>query len=104
MSHICSSCGLCCRLFLINLTKKEWESGKYETQFQEFPHKDSYRIAQKYGATLLKQHSDGSCIYQKNDMCSIHTDRPKACRAFFCSSKAKRFQTMVSQIQEARKK
>ena len=31
----CSQCGICCRLFLINLTQKEWMSGKYKTELKK---------------------------------------------------------------------
>lgn len=95
---LCSSCGVCCRLFLINLNQKEWELGEYKTQFQEFNLKDDYLIAKKYGGNLLKQKKDGSCIYLKNNLCSIHKKRPQVCRDFFCESNLKKFRRMIEMI------
>jgi len=98
MENKCSQCGVCCRLFLINLTKEEYNSGKYKTQFEELVFFKDFKEAVSCGANILKQKEDGSCIYLKNDRCSIHQDRPKACRSFFCSSKLKKYQAMISQI------
>ena len=32
----CLQCGVCCKLFYINLTEEEYKSGDYRTQFDEF--------------------------------------------------------------------
>jgi len=98
----CVQCGTCCRLFFINLTQKEWESGAYETQVKASDVDDRFHVVQGYGGNILRQKKDGSCIYLKNNVCSIHTKRPQACRDFFCSSKAKKFKEMVGMINQRR--
>jgi Fe-S-cluster containining protein len=100
MKNDCSQCGLCCRLFLINLTKEEYLSGKYKTQLGDFGAIDNFKKATTCGANILKQKKDESCIYLKDNQCSIHKIRPQACREFFCSSKQKRFQGMIKEIKE----
>ncbi len=97
----CTQCCVCCRLFLINLTEEEYISGKYKTQFDEFI-KD-FREAESVGANILKQKEDESCIYLKNNKCSIHSQRPRACRNFFCSPKKPGFKSMIKQINEYKK-
>lgn len=47
---------------------------------------------------ILDKNLDGSCIYLKNNLCSIHDTRPAVCRHFFCSTKSKKFQGMVEII------
>jgi len=98
----CSQCGLCCRLFLINLSKEEYQSGKYKTQFEELGLIDNFCRASACGANTLKQKKDGSCIYTKANKCSIHKIRPQVCREFFCTSKLKKFRKMIDQIEEKR--
>jgi Fe-S-cluster containining protein len=100
----CSQCGICCCLFLINLTKKEWLSGKYKTQFEKFNLDNNFITAKKYGGHLLSQKKDGSCIYLKNNSCSVHRRRPQSCKDFFCKSKLKKFKRMISLIEEKRTK
>ena len=87
---------------MINLNKKEYRSGKYKTQLEEFGFFDDFERACKYGAHILKQKKNGSCIYLKYNKCSIHTIRPQACREFFCTSKQKRFASMIKQIEKKR--
>jgi putative endonuclease len=98
----CKQCGLCCRLFLINLNEKEYRSGKYKTQFEKFGLIDNFPKAAVCGANILKQKKDGSCIYLKGNKCSIHEARPQVCRGFFCNSKLKKYQGMIRQIEEKR--
>jgi len=100
MKKKCSGCGVCCQLFLINLNKKEYESGFYKTMFGNFKITDTFRQAQKYGANILAQNEDGSCVYLKNNSCLIYLERPQVCRRFFCTSKSKRFKEMIRQIEE----
>jgi len=52
---------------------------------------------------ILDKNPDGSCIYLKNNLCSIHSSRPTVCQNFFCSTKSKKFQEMVKMIQDSRK-
>lgn len=98
----CSQCGLCCSLFLINLTKKEYQSGKYKTQLEEFGLIDDFHKATTCGANILKQKENGNCIYLKRNKCSIHKIRPQVCREFLCTSKLKKFKKMIEQIKKKR--
>lgn len=100
MIEKCLECGVCCRLFLINLNEEEYRSGKYKTQLGEFGLIDDFRKATARGANILKQEEDGSCFYLKENKCSIHEIRPHVCRDFFCTSSLKKFGKMIKQIEE----
>jgi len=99
----CEGCGICCKLFLINLTEKEYFSGKYKTQFREFEVIDDFSKAEECGANIIEQKDDESCIYLKDKKCSIHLKRPEACKAFFCDSKDSKFKGMIKEINEIKK-
>jgi len=103
MKDQCSQCGVCCKLFLINLTEKEYNSKKYQTQFEEFGFVNNFKDAEEWGANIIKQNKDGSCIYQIENKCSIHKTRPEACLAFFCTSKDENFREMIKKINIAKK-
>lgn len=96
----CKQCGLCCKLFLINLTEEEYKSCEYRTQFEEYGLIENFLKATEYGANILKQKKDGSCIYLKRNKCSIHKTRPHVCRGFFCTTKKKKYKKMVEQIEK----
>ena len=100
MINKCSLCGICCRLFLVNLTEEEYRSNKYKTQLGKFGFINDFKKASACGASILKQTKDGSCIYLKENKCSIHKTRPQACKEFFCSSKLKRFKKMIRLIKK----
>ena len=104
MTEKCLECGLCCRLFLINLGEEEYRSGQYKTQLSEFGLIDDFRLASACGSNILKQEEDGSCFYLKEKKCSIHEIRPQVCRDFFCTSKLKKFRKMIKQIEKKIKK
>jgi Fe-S-cluster containining protein len=97
-SQSCIQCGICCRLFLINLNQKELLSGKFETQFKEYISDTNFDTIKKYGGNILKRNSDGSCNYLENNLCSIHKNRPQACRNFSCSSKLTKYKGMIALI------
>lgn len=99
-SSLCYKCGICCRLFLINLTEKEWLSGRYATDLKIFPPEESFINIQKYGGNILKQKKDGSCIYLGNRLCTIHKDRPQACRNFSCRSHLAKYKDMIKMIRK----
>ncbi len=101
MANSCNACGLCCRLFYINLTKNEYESGKYKTILEEHGKISNFKLAKEVGANLLAKKEDGSCVYLVDNKCSIHEGRPKVCGEFFCTSRAKRFEGMVEIIKKA---
>ncbi len=94
----CDACGVCCKLFLINLTEEEYKSGKYKTQFQVFGQVDNFIEAEQDAANIIEQKEDGSCIYLENGKCSIHETRPQSCRKFFCSSKDEKYKTMIERV------
>jgi Fe-S-cluster containining protein len=96
----CLQCGVCCRLFLINLTEDEYNSGRYKTMFDEFV--EDFEEAEMVGANVLERREDGSCVYLIDSKCSIHQDRPQSCRNFFCESKEPRFQGMIEKIKKAK--
>jgi len=98
----CSQCGLCCRLFLVNLSEEEYKSGKFKTQFDGFGLIDDFYKAAACGANILKQKGGGNCIYLNANKCSIHKIRPQVCREFFCTSKLKKFRKMIGQIEKKR--
>lgn len=96
---------MCCRLFLINLTEEEYNSGKYQLVFDELGDEgatEEFEEAELCGANILAQKEDGSCVYLDSDSgkCSIHGERPKSCRNFFCSSNNEQFKHMISKIKE----
>ena len=70
----------------------------YQTELKEFEIDDDFEAGQKYGGNILSQKKDGSCIYLKNNLCSIHQKRPQACRDFSCLSKSKKFEGMIGII------
>lgn len=101
----CNQCGVCCKLFLINLTEEEYKSGKYRLVFDELSEDgvtEEFDEAEQCGANIIAQKEDGSCFYLDSEtgQCSIHEDRPKACRNFFCSSDNPQFKNMISKINE----
>lgn len=98
----CSQCGVCCKMFLINMTEDEYRSGKYRTMFDEFI--DDFKKAETVGANILSRNKDEECIYLENKKCSIHKERPTSCKAFFCDSEEERFQGMIKEITEYKDK
>lgn len=102
MINKCSQCGLCCRLFLINLNEKEYQSGKYQTQFEDYGLFNDFQKAKNCGANIIKQRESGDCFYLENNKCSVHKDRPQVCKKFFCDSKLKKFRKMIEQIEKKR--
>ena len=98
----CSQCGVCCKLFVINLNKEEYKSGRYKTIFAEFGLMD-FSEAELTGGNLLDLNEDESCIYLQEGKCSIHHDRPQVCRQFFCDSKDPWFKGMIDKIEKYKK-
>jgi len=87
---------------MINLTEKEYKSGDYKTQFEEFGLMDDFQEAVMCGANIIEQKEDESCIYLEDGKCSIHDKRPESCRKFFCNSKEKDHQSMIERIKKAK--
>ena len=98
----CQQCGVCCKLFVINLTEAEYLSGKFKTVFSDFGMME-FQEAELTGANLLEQKEDDSCIYLQEGKCSIHEWRPQSCRKFFCDSNDPWFQPMIEKIDRAKK-
>jgi len=99
----CDQCGICCKLFVINLNEKEYRSGKFKTVFEEFGMEDDFHEAELTGSNLLAMNDDDSCIYLKDGKCSIHENRPQVCRNFFCDSKDPWFKPMIEKINKHKK-
>ena len=95
-------CGLCCKLFLINLSESEYKHGQYITVFDDIEIFDDFGEAELYGANILAQQIDGSCIYLENGKCSIHDHRPQVCRDFFCQDTDPKYALMRADIARAR--
>lgn len=100
----CNQCGVCCRLFVINLTEEEYKSGKYKTIFDEFGIMDDFEEAVLTGANTLAQKEGGACIYLEDNKCSIHDGRPQSCRNFFCDSDNPQFKGMIKKIEDYKQK
>lgn len=94
----CKMCGVCCKLFLINLNEDEYYSGKFSTVNSEFGHYMDFNEVEKYALNFLEQNTDGSCIYLKNNGCSIHEFRPQVCRNFICTTTDPQYADMVKEI------
>lgn len=103
MENKCKMCGLCCRLFYINLNEKEYLSGKYSFIFKD-EEIQKFSTALKHGLNILAKKQDGTCVYIENNMCSIHQWRPKVCRQFFCQTKKPKHKKMIDIINEERHK
>lgn len=104
MTNSCNSCGVCCKLFYINLSQQEYNSGKYQTIFKNDGLIQDFNQTKNCGANFLAKKDDGSCSYLIENKCSIHATRPQVCRHFFCSSKNKKFKNMVKTINQEKSK
>jgi len=100
----CGECGVCCRLFMINLTEEEYKSGRYRTLFEEFDIVDDFEEAELCAANIIRQNDDESCIYLKDNKCSIHDKRPQSCRNFFCELDDNKFSSMIEKIKRYKAK
>lgn len=100
----CDQCGTCCKIFYINLNEIEYNSKQYKTVFSDEVVFDDFTEAGECGANFLDKNDDGSCIYLKDNSCSIHAKRPQVCRAFFCDSKDKEFDEMHRLIAKHKQK
>ncbi len=52
MADICTGCGTCCKLFLINLNEEEYRSKKYKTQFDSLDFSNDFV---EYKNTILQK-------------------------------------------------
>ena len=95
--------GVCCKLFLINLNEEEYHSRRFKTVFDDFDHINDFEEAELTGANILRQKEDGSCIYLKDNLCSIHKDRPEVCTKFFCNTTKPQFKDMVEKVNKFKK-
>lgn len=102
LSNACRSCGSCCRLFLINLTEKEFNSGEYLTESDNHDHFDDFDSVEEYGLNILKKNIDESCVYLLDNKCSVYDNRPEVCRDFYCGSDRKEFSEMIEEIKSVR--
>ena len=103
MKNRCNSCGLCCKLFYINLSKDEYKYGNYQTIFGDIRKIENFNEAKSCGANLLKKNDKDECVYLVDNKCGIHDKRPAVCRDFFCNSKSKKFQGMREIIENEKR-
>jgi len=96
-------CGVCCKIFYINLNEKEYYSKKYITIFDDQGVIQDFSQVRECGANFLKKKDDGSCIYLEDNRCAIHATRPGVCRVFFCKSSEEEFENMRRIIAENKK-
>lgn len=78
----CSNCKhdyICCTKFNPILTVDEFD--KFEEKKKVPLTENSLVIGYVY---VLNKREGGSCIYLKNNLCSIYDKRPQACRKFSC--------------------
>ena len=101
--EICEGCTLCCKLFLVNLTEKEFYSGVFLTELNGSEQSEDFDIIEKYGLNIVKKNGDGTCIYLKDGKCEIYSARPEVCRDFFCGSEKIEFKVMIENINNTRK-
>ena len=94
----CESCAVCCKLFLINLSEKEFYSGMFQTELVTDEHFNDFATIEEYGLNILKKKTDDSCVYLKDCRCSIYNNRPQVCRDFFCGSDKPEFEGMAEEI------
>ena len=99
----CIQCGVCCKIFYINLNKEEYLSAKYITIFDGENKIGNFDLAAECGANFLAKKEDDSCIYLKKNKCAIHEIRPQVCRDFFCDSNNLRFVEMKKVLSQYKK-
>ena len=70
--HLCKCCGKCCnfatngmRLYIYHI----------ERLYGQIKHNRPFTLKE-----------DGSCYFQKNNLCSVHSSRPLGCRTQFCTA------------------
>ena len=83
-------------MFLIPLNEREYRSGNYSTHLGAFGFMDDFEEVASCGANILEYTEAGSCIYLRDNKCSIHPSRPQACRAFSCQSTDPAFSQMIN--------
>ena len=86
MLSVCEA--MCCRDWAVGMSAEEYASGIYDSEIictlTDKTCRDTLSIctSRRY---RLKKKEDGSCIYLKDNRCSIYAERPKVCRDFVCS-------------------
>lgn len=99
----CRMCGKCCRIFYIPLTEEELRSRKFKTEFDYEQIKNVlFDEIEKNCWNILKRNKNG-CVYLKGNKCTIHNNKPKYCRKFFCGD-IKSNKRMRDLIDEHKKK
>lgn len=96
----CDTCvAACCRVFIVPLTKEEYESGIYKEHAVHVPaglldtDKTHMSAIYRLGAQMVfdgKEHfimeglGDEPCPFLRDNKCSIYEDRPLTCRGYSC--------------------
>ncbi len=84
----CKMCGSCCRKLLnLEITAYDianwWEQGNIDIIAHLVAVQDD--VAKSYGVPFIftfPRRGDGSCIYLRGNLCSIHPVKPLACRIY----------------------
>ena len=84
----CKMCGSCCRRLLnLEITAYDivswWEQGRVDIIAHLVAVQDD--VARSYGVPFIftfPRRGDGSCIYLRGNLCSIHGVKPLACRIY----------------------
>ncbi len=84
----CKMCGSCCRRLLnLEITPYDivtwWEQGRVDIIAHLVAIQDE--VARSYGVPFIftfPRRGDGSCIYLRDNLCTIHSVKPLACRIY----------------------
>lgn len=99
----CEQCGVCCKLFFINLNETEFRSGEFQTIFDDVEIDKDFALISDCGANFLAKNEAGACVYLQDNCCKIHNRRPQVCRAFFCKDDSLEFEEMRNIITKNKK-
>ena len=101
----CGACRACCRGEAVVLHPEHGDDvSSYETQPMPLPGLGGGGLLEKLAVAigsssrlLLKQKTNGDCIYLSDDAgCTIHARRPAMCRVFDCGGLVKRMLQIMS--------
>ncbi len=67
----CVKCGKCCYYYRVPLTA--FEATYFTRKYGEV-------VTYSNGSYYLRRRLDGSCVFLKGNLCSIHVEKPRSCR------------------------
>jgi len=86
----CSKCGFCCWKYEVTpLSVDEVKSGKFKTRKNpDFPKEERVVSVKNMYIFALGKEKKVCCYFiADKKLCSIHNNKPDACRKFFCGIK-----------------